>query len=187
MKRIWMILIGLGAALIFTGCAPSLHPFFTEENVVFNDALLGAWINDSGEKCTFTRSGANHYELLYVDEAAARFDARLIELGGVTYLDLFPKIPDNDNGLYLAHLVPSHMLARVTIGKDSISIAMMDADWLKGLSDQNKFALAHERVDDGGIVLTASTRELQAFVLKHADGKEVFGDTDVFHRLKPGR
>ncbi len=187
MKSIKMTFVVLGAALIFTGCAPSLHPFFTEENIVFNDALLGTWISDSGNKCVFTKSGENHYELLYIDEAPARFEARLIKLGGETFLDLYPQIPDKENGLYLAHLVPAHTLARVTIGEDSISIALMDGDWLGKLRERNDLNLAHERLADGAIVLTAPTRELQAFVLSNAKREETFGDAEVFRRLRPAR
>jgi len=184
MRSIKMTLVVLGAALIFSGCVPSLHSFFTEENIVFNDALLGVWMSDSGAKCTFTKSDENHYEFLHVDETAARFEARLIELDGVTFLDLYPHKRDS---LYPAHFVPAHTLARVTIGEGSISIAPLDDNWLRKLNDRNDLNLAHERFADGAIVLTAPTRELQAFVLSNAKSKEAFGNAEVFHRLKPAR
>ena len=184
MQNILKIFVVFWAALSLTGCAPSLHPFFTDEDVVFNEALLGVWIGDSGKKCLFTRSGDNHYELLYVEDESARFEAQLIELGGATFLDLYPNPPGKGNGLYSVNFVPAHTLARVTIGEDSISIAMMNGDWLKQLSDRNQLDLAHERLDDEMVALTAPTRELRAFVLKHADNKEAFGEAEVFHRLR---
>jgi len=184
MQNILKIFVVFWAALSLTACAPSLHPFFVDEDIVFNESLLGVWISDSGEKCKFTRSGDKHYELLYVDDAPARFETRLIELGGATFLDLYPKPLGNDINLYPANLVPAHTLARVKIGEDSISIAMMDGDWLKQLSDRNQLNLAHERLDDGMIALTAPTRELRAFALKHAESKEAFGEAEVFHRLR---
>ncbi|MGH9939527.1 MAG: hypothetical protein ACREAM_25075, partial [Blastocatellia bacterium] len=98
-----------------------------------------------------------------------------------------PQPPDNNNGLYLANLVPAHTLARVTISEGSISIAMMNADWLGRLSDRNDLNLAHERLADHSVVLTAPTRELQAFVLSNANSKEAFCDAEVFHRLRPAR
>lgn len=185
MQNILKIFVVFVTALAMAGCfAPSLHPFFTNENIVFNETLLGGWIKDSGEKCLFTKSGENHYELLYVSDAAARFEARLIELGGATFLDLYPKPMSEGNGLVLANFVPAHTLARVTISKDSISIAMMDGDWLKRLSDQNQIDVAHERLDDEMVVLTAQTRELQVFALKHAFTKEAFGEVAVFRRIE---
>ena len=184
MQNILKIFVAFGIALALTACAPSLHPFFTDEDVVFNEALLGVWTNDSGEKCEFTRSGDNYYNLLVMDKEPTRFEARLIELGGATFLDLHPKPFSKEIDLYPENFVPAHTLARVTIGADSISIAMMDGGWLKRLSDQNQLDLAHERINDDMIALTASTWELQAFALKHADSEDAFGKAEVFHRLR---
>lgn len=184
MRNILKIFVVFVVSLAMAGCfAPALHPFFTNEDIVFNETLLGGWIKDSGEKCLFTKSGEDHYELLYMSEAPARFEARLIEFGGATFLDLYPKPMSGGDGLLLANFVPAHTLARVTISKDSISIAMMDGDWLKKLSDQNQLDVAHQRLDDEMIVLTAPTRELQAFTLKHAFTKAAFGEVAVFHRI----
>ena len=187
MQNILKFFVVFCTALSLTGCAPSLHPFFTDEDVVFDEALLGVWISDSGKKCIITRSGDKDYELLYLDDAAWRFEARLIELGGVRFLDLYPKPLGKDIGLYPENFVPAHTLARVVIGKDSISIAMMDGGWLKRLSDQNQLDLAHERINDDMIALTAPTRELQAFALKNADNKDAFGEAAVLHRFHPGK
>ncbi len=184
MRNTLKIFVIFGIALALTGCAPSLHPFFTDESVVFNESLLGVWLSDDGEKCKFTKRGDDHYELLYVDDEPARFEARLIELGGKTFLDLYPKPLGDGNGLYLANFAPAHTLARVTIGQGWFSIEMMDGDWLKKLSDQNQLDLAHERLDNGMIVLTAPTRELRALALKHADSKEAFGEAAVFRRIR---
>ena len=185
MRKILKTFVVLVAASVLTSCTPSLHPFYTDKDIVFNEALLGAWINDSGDKCLFTKSGDKHYDFLYVDDELTRFEARLIELGGVKFLDLYPKTQGKNNDISPANFVPAHTLGLMTIGKDSISIAMMDGDWLKQLSDWKQLDLAHERLADGSIVLTAPTRELQAFVMKHADDKKLFGDANVYHRLTP--
>jgi len=187
MRNIVKTLVVLGAALTLAACAPSLHPFFTDKDVVFDNALLGAWVNDSGDKCLFTKSGADHYELLFVDDSSSRFEARLIELGGVKFLDLYPKTQGRNSDPCPPNFVPAHTIARLTIDKDSISMAMMDADWIKQLSDRNQLELAHERLEDGEIVLTAPTQKLQAFIRKHADDKKLFGEPDVYHRLMPDK
>jgi len=191
MQNILKIFVAFGITLALTACARSLHPFFTEKDIVFNESLLGVWTNDSGEICKFTKSGDDHYELLFVGEEPVRFEARLINLGGVTFLDLYPKLPSKYIDLDPASFVPAHTLARMAIGKDSISIAIMDGDWLKQLSDQHRLDLAHERLylaNEGftsdTVVLTAPTQELQAFALKHADSKEAFGEAEVFYRLR---
>jgi hypothetical protein len=187
MWNILKIFVVLAIATALTACAPSLHPFFTDRDVVFNEALLGLWIDDSGEACKFTKSGDDHYELLIMGEKPVRFEARLIDLGGVTFLDLYPKPLGNESELYLESFAPAHRLARVTIGMDSFSIAIMDGSWLKNLSDRNQLDLKHERINGDMIALTASTQELQAFALKHANDEEAFGDAAVFNRFSVGK
>jgi hypothetical protein len=187
MRNILKTFVVCGIALALSACAPSLHPFYTDDDVVFNEALLGSWVDGSGEVCKFTKSGDDHYELLVMDEKPARFEARLIDLGGLTFLDLYPKPLSAEADLYPENFVPAHTLARVTIGMDSISIAMMDGDWLKRLSDRNQLDLKHERINDDMIALTAPTRELQAFALKNVDNKEAFGEAEVLRRIGPGK
>ena len=187
MRNILKIFIVFGIALALTACAPSLHPFYTDDDVVFDEALPGLWIDDSGGTYKFTKSGDNYYELLVMDDEPARFEARLIDLGGVTFLDLYPKPLGKEINLYPGNFAPAHTLARVTIGKDSISIAMMDGGWLKRLSDQNQLDLKHERINDDMIALTAPTRELQAFTLKNIDNKEAFGEVEALHRISSGK
>jgi hypothetical protein len=180
MRRTVITFVVMGALLIMTGCVPSLQPFFTDEEIVFKDELLGAWISDSGEKCLFAKSGEDRYQFLYVDNGTLHFEARLIELGGAMFLDLYPK--DHDH-----YFVPAHTLARVTIEKDSISIGILNDDWLRRSIDQRDYKLAHERLADGSIVLTAPTRELQAFIKTHANSREAFGEAKLFRRLEPPR
>src|SRR5262245_32579352 len=188
MKNILKFFVVVGIAAALTACSPSLHPFYTEKDVVFNEALLGVWMEDpDGGICQFTKSGDNFYEFLIVGEKPERYEARLFELGGATYLDLYPKPLGNEIDLYPENFVPAHSLLRVTIAKDSISIAIMDSSWLEKLSDQYQLDLKHERINDNLIALTATTRELQAFVLKHANDKEAFGDPTVLHRIHSGK
>ena len=103
MQNFLKIFVVFWAALSLTGCdAPSLHPFFTDEDIVLNEALLGVWVSEPGEKCIITRSGDKHYELLYFDDAPARFEARLFELGGATFHG------HPDDVMDLGHLIDSH-------------------------------------------------------------------------------
>ena len=68
MRNILKSFVVFGIALAMTACAPSLHPFYTEKDIVFDEDLLGVWIDDSGATCKFTKSGDNHCELLLMDD-----------------------------------------------------------------------------------------------------------------------
>jgi hypothetical protein len=187
MRNILKSFVVFGIAMALTACAPSLHPFYTDKDIIFNEALLGVWMDDSGGTCKFTKSGDNYYDLLVLNDEPVRFEARLIDLGGVTFLDLYPKPLGKEINLYPEHFVPAHTLARVTIARDTISISLMDGHWLKELSDQNQLELKHERVNGDMIALTAPTRELQTFALKHANDKEAFDEASVLHRIHSGK
>ena len=58
---------------------------------------------------------------------------------------------------------------------------MLDHDWLeKALTEPT--ALAHQKLEGGELLLTASTAELQEFILKSCADPAAFGDSTVFTR-----
>jgi hypothetical protein len=58
----------------------------------------------------------------------------------------------------------------------SLKMAAVNPDWLGKHLEKNPKAIAHLRKKEGVILFTAETKELQAFVMKHAAGEELFGD-----------
>jgi hypothetical protein len=54
-----------------------------------------------------------------------------------------------------------------------LKFATSDYDWLEKFLKENPKALAHH-VESGRIILTADTRDLQKFVLKHLGTNELF-------------
>ena len=189
------------AALLLTGClVMSLHPFFTENDAVFEKSLVGMWVDKSGEaSLTFKQFGANAYRVTFVQHAnsspmkgkerpgePAEFEAHLGRIGGSLFLDLYP---DKDswrrlkNDLLAVHLAPAHTISRVSLQGDNLVIAGLEHDWLKELVAKDSAAIAHEKVE-GAIVLTASTDALQEFLQHHAADPKAFSDGDEFHRQK---
>jgi hypothetical protein len=71
-------------ALALAGCVPSWNPFYTENDLVFDPALAGAWRpveakDASKEAWEFTKAGDKHYQLAQTDEEGqkAAFEVRL--------------------------------------------------------------------------------------------------------------
>ena len=56
-------------ASLLGSCVPimSLHPLFDEKNVVFNEKLLGTWVEDPNTTWEFSRAEepTNAYKLIY--------------------------------------------------------------------------------------------------------------------------
>ncbi|MCL4177552.1 MAG: hypothetical protein KJ072_07370 [Verrucomicrobia bacterium] len=181
-KSMSMTAAGLAlAGLMLAGCVPSLNPLYTDEDLVFEPKLVGVWAEnaEAKERWTFEQAGEKAYRVIYEEDGErGEFEVRLLRLGDQLYLDFFP----NDeamksmerNDLYKYHWLPAHTFARVYQVEPELSMAFMNPDWLAKRLKAEPDAIAHVMRGDDAVVLTASTKALQAFVRKHAD--EAFGE-----------
>ena len=189
MKNKVLLLFGL----ILAGCVPSWNPLYTEKDLVFEPALVGTWTpaearQDSKETWAFTKTGDKLYQLQQTDEEGrkATFEVRLARLKEHRFLDLYlTKVDDDDvrlNAWAGFSLVPAHLILKVEQIEPALKIAAMNPDWMKEFLKKHPEAIAHRVVYDGNIVLTASTSDLQKFVLDHLNDKEFFGGSMELRR-----
>jgi hypothetical protein len=173
-------------ALALAGCVPSWNPFYTEKDLTFDPALVGAWRpveakESSKEAWGFSKAGDKLYELAQTDEEGRKavFDARLFKLKDHLFLDLYlTKIEGDDlkvNAWASLSLLPAHLLLRLEQIKPALKLAVMNPDWIQNYLKKSPDAIAHRIVSDGNVVLAASTDELQRFILAHLDDKDFFG------------
>lgn len=169
------ILITVSIALLFAGCVQSLHPLFTDKDLVFEPALIGTWAEEGTSTLwIFLKSGEKSYELIYTEKGTpAKFAAHLVRLGKFLFLDTFPESPDLKNDLQSAHLLNTHTFWKVWLDADTLRMTMLEHDWLKTMIEQKKLKIKHERLGER-IVLTAPTNELQKFVTKYAESTKAF-------------
>jgi len=191
-KSQWIIILSL--LVFFIGsCVPSLHPLYTPEDLIFEQKLLGAWMDDDSvvwefEKYTpsttfFSKSkDTTHYKLTVHDQKPAKFDLHLFKLGKYLYFDFLISEYKIENEMADAHLFPVHTFARAKIEKDSVTIEHFNIDFIENLIKEKKIRIKHEIADDR-VILTAGTEELQKFVLKYADHDELYAENPRI--LKP--
>src|SRR3990170_1492928 len=179
------ILILFGLVIFLTGCVPSLHPLFTDKDLVFDQVLVGTWVDEDGKNTwEFRKSGENAYELVYTEnEEPAKFQAHLVKLGDFLFLDIFPEEPGMKNGLYKGLLIPAHGFSRIWIEGDSVRLAYLDPDWLIKMIDEKKVKIEHDFIDET-IILTAQTKDLQKFAIKYAGDNKAFSVKTELHRQK---
>ena len=200
-------------AALLGGCVPvmSLHPLFTDESITFEERLLGTWVDDPNSPETtweFTRlaDSPEHewefnrpkkpekaYKLVLInnqDGTKGSFFARLVKLKDRLFLDIYPsqlpcKKPDpNDGWLFNAlFLIPGHSFIIIDSVEPRLKMRLTDDDDMEKLLKEDPNAVKHEIVDDR-LILTASTKELQAFVLKYADDTRVFNNDIALSRKK---
>ncbi len=201
-------------AVLLGGCVPivSLHPLASPDTLVFDQRLIGVWLEDPGptsepqETWEFARStlsdanalpdalegeGDKVYRLDFRDEEGHKgaFLACLVKLGDKRFLDVFPRtFPSGAedaektalpyNALFF---VRAHTFIRVNEIGSQLKMRLTDDEAFKKLIEGEPNAIEFTSVDDNP-VLTASTKALQAFVLKHADDDQLFTDEIVLSR-----
>lgn len=192
-KLLFYVLAGL-----MGGCVPvvSLHPLYTKENVVFDKKLLGTWVDDPNKgEVTWQFKSVDEpkkaYNLVFTDDKGLKgsFVAHLVKLGDDLFLDIFPsKMPwdlddpnESDWPYNALLLIPMHTFVKIDSVDPKLKMRLMLETQLKKLLEENPDAIAHVVVEDRP-VLTASTKELQAFVLKYADTDKLFTDQIVLIR-----
>ncbi|MFA6187078.1 MAG: hypothetical protein WC770_07710 [Phycisphaerae bacterium] len=162
-------------AILLGGCVPSLHPLFTDEEIIFDANLVGVWSEPNSKNFWEFKQAANKkYNVIYTDDKGiGKFDGCLGKIEKETYLDLYPQdinLPGSD--FYKFHLLGIHTFAKVGLSKNSLKLSVMNPDNVEKLLKSDPNILKHEETDR--IVLTASTKELQAFIKKYGSDKDLF-------------
>lgn len=195
MKKKFIVIFS-SILFLLPGClVVSIHPFYTNEEVIYKPELTGKWMDhDSGTWIIkqhmefggiFKPDRPGHsYEIKVTDnKGTSEFIVYLFLLGKEMYLDFYPGNREKGNDLENFHFIPSHSLARVEFKNGKIIIGWYNQEWLIGLFNKNKIRIAHERtpydIDDKNpehdqVVLTASTAELQKFILKYGNDPNAF-------------
>ena len=172
-------IISLGLLFLMTGCVPSLHPLYTEQDLIYDPALVGEWVGNDGKVTwTFAKSGEKAYTLVYVDEKGKKgeFAVHLLKIGDRRFLDLYPTDPDlQQSDFYKAYLLRVHTFMIVQQEADTLRMSFMKPDWLKKYLQEHPDAVKHEKVDEG-VLLTAQPKELQTFLVQHDKSPEVWAE-----------
>lgn len=179
MRSLKLLIFLSGVLLLLSGCiVQSLHPLYTDENVIFDTRLIGQWSEEGSEEIwEFSRLDEKRYGcVVYVDEdEKGMLEARLLTIKGKMFLDFFPTEPDWPSGIfYQLHLMPVHTFAFVEQIEPTLQIRFPNIDWLQELLEKNPDAIRHEKRGNHDVILSASTEVLQTFWLAHIDTEGAF-------------
>lgn len=183
----WRIFGGLATltVLLLTACVPSVHPLYTERDLVQDPALVGSWTNiSSSDHWAFEVAKGKSYQLVQTDGngQVAVFNAHLLKLDGVLFLDVqvtdLKGGEDKLNEIAQLTLIPGHLFFKVSELGQNLKLTVINPDWLGKLLEKSPKALAHVKTDDM-FALTASTKELQRFFRKHLKNPEMFSDDPI--------
>jgi hypothetical protein len=183
-----LLFIGI-LALLLPSCIISLHPLYTDDVIVYEDALEGQWIqgdveDDKGEFLYWEFSKAKKgYQLLRHNKVDSFvYHAVLVKLGDHHFMDFYREVPDDCQD-DIANFLPTHNFLKVQLDDDTFKLEYFDNDYLKRLFRERKIRIKHEKVN-GDIVLTAESKELQQFMIKYAEDKRAFsGSYEVLEKI----
>jgi len=118
--------------VLLSGCEPtvkSLRPLYTDEDIIFDEALTGKWAKDGPERWKFERLEDDRYKLTIVEAVSntkGQFIAHLVELDDTRFLDVFPDSSQLEgSGFYKQHLLGTHTLMKVQQIEPKLQLRMM--------------------------------------------------------------
>ena len=169
-------------------------------DIVYDQKLLGTWkAKDSNDELAFaviTNLSADNsielpekiaaikhkgYLVLYKNEKGGIIDqyiAFLARIGKHLYFDYYPADKKEDRKVdefFSAHLVKMHTSFRVELANDgSFELSQFDESYVTDLIDKKKIRISHETDPDDNFVITASTSELQQYIMKYGDDPSAY-------------
>lgn len=155
-----LVLLGLSA------CIPTVYPIYEKEDIVFRSDLVGAWSTEDGaEVWTFVSKGDTAYSLLhYSDGGGASFDANLVQLDSVLFMDLYPVESLKYNYLEMITKPSFHTFFKVSWEGKQLNLDSLDPDWLANYIENGGNGLDYMFLSDSTAVLTGQTPDLQTFL-----------------------
>jgi hypothetical protein len=201
MKKV-SIIITLSLVIIsLSSCLKTLHPIFTVKDIVYEPGLIGNWMIEKDGKREGGASIINlamatsvefpgniasiknkGYLVTYNDDKGnitEQYIAFLAPIGKHLYFDYYPletKTEQKLDNFFLAHYIKVHTSYRLDIlPNGTFELSQLDEGYLTKLIDEKKVRISHEKNDDGNImIVTASTSELQQYLIKYGDEPEAY-------------
>jgi hypothetical protein len=187
--RRFALVVALTALLANTACiVVSISPLYTEKDVVFEPALIGAWTASPTEQYVFSKLDENAYKVVASDgKNKTTLVGHLVRLDGVLFLDMAAStasadigVPKDAESTLNDWFLPLHFFVRVN-QVTPFSVSALDDAWYKGYLKEHPTAVAHT-LHDSDVVLTGSTEDIRTFLRAHANTSGAFEQPTVLTR-----
>lgn len=201
MKKHTVFFLAMATILLASCSIRSLHPIYDEASTISKPEIIGTWKDadstiykiEAENASSYTTKQSDGYLLEIFnaknDSNLVKMYIHLIEIEQQVFWDLFPtdEYEKNIPGVMTENLLPVHTFGKLEIQPDLLKVYYFKGDWLEDLFEQNKIRIPHEKIitnNGTSIVLTASTSELQKFILKYHKENKAFEDPMILNRVK---
>jgi len=195
--NIALILLALTGLLVLPGCwVDSINGLSeakylgSDKDQAFDPILLGAWTKtntDEEDDCTITvnvtaEGKEYHWKVTSKGRGCSGnkdtidyYEAELFKLGDHEFLDMTARAND-----VCTACIAVHWIFKVDAEKDSLTLSVIDSDWLDEAENNNVTDLGPARGNRD--MLTASPNELKDFCRKYAADEDVFKPAFILER-----
>lgn len=194
------LLVVVSIFLLSSCVIKSLNPFYTKKSISFDKRFLGEWkdskkgtwkvvsfeaeitlenpvekMNKDDLKLYKEYKNSYYIQREYKGEETL-YLATPFKIKNQTFLDFYPlDFNEGVDNLLDKHLVYTHSLVKYDVEKNgTISVKWLEESKIDKLFKEKKIKIKHEKTGafDDGILLTASSNELQKFIKKYMDSKD---------------
>ena len=210
MNKITLICFFLVLAVLFSSCLLTIHPIYTEKDVVYDAFLVGRYkrTNKDADRAmqieSLTRSkGEIPGGLKNIKEKGYRISfhsadgvlqeeyiAFMVILNNDRYMDMYPVFGRfGQDEFYKSFMIPMHGIFKLSKEhNNTIILKRFDQGFLEQLLEKRQIRLKHEKGSEfysNDIVITAGTAELQAYILKYGKNEEAYDsdESETYQKL----
>lgn len=163
------------------------NPRQTPELAVSGSNFIGQIALETDSSSTVFED-ENLYLIIFENKQDLKADTTLFigyigEFAGNTFLDLSLLEPNlGENSFKSSHLFGVHTFSRISVKENLVSLYFFKESWVRKLIMGNRIRIKHERISNSvtdssdDILITASTKELQEFIIKYGHDSEPFDD-----------
>lgn len=167
--------------LLVSGCyVQSINPYYTDEDLVKDDALIGTWLvkdnsSDKQEEWAFENNEDNSLVLrITKEDATDTVKVRTFELNGVKLMDLYPGesgIDPQTHFISAFQWVPVHLLAKYEVDAEQgqLLVYPLSVEWFKDMALKRKLDIEYTVYEKNQVLLTADSAQIREFLSEHLD------------------
>lgn len=179
-------------ACCLCSCTLTLNPLILDENLVYDQNLEGDWGNENAlwkVRAYGREDGFFFIDTEMTDQPDGNFQAKLGQIDGVRFLEISPKRPQSihQKSFYGGHFLSLYSFWKISVDKDNLELVPMSVQWLESRIKSKQIEIKYEMTEKGIPVITATSKDLQAFISKYANDPHAFPNTDDVQGLNFSR